>query len=123
MFDAEDVGVFRGLDAGRTAHHGHEPTPAGKKILDRRLPDCEPKLLIVFGKLAAKFGTVLEIVDRPASIKALPLTVARYGLQNPLPARPHCGRPDAAESSKSSAGFATGASGCRGQSYRPQCLA
>lgn len=31
----------------------------------------------VFDKLKAKFGTVLVIVDQPASIGALPLTVAR----------------------------------------------
>lgn len=31
----------------------------------------------MFDKPAAKFGTVLVIVDQPASIGALPLTVAR----------------------------------------------
>ncbi|MFD0193152.1 IS110 family transposase, partial [Streptomyces albidoflavus] len=62
MFEIEDVGVFLGLDVGKTAHHGHGLTPAGKKIFD---------------KLTEKFGTVLVIVDQPASIGALPLTVAR----------------------------------------------
>lgn len=71
------VGVFLGLDVGKTAHHGHGLTPAGKKVFDKQLPNSEPKLRAVFDKLAAKFGTVLVIVDQPASIGALPLTVAR----------------------------------------------
>ncbi|MEU7506995.1 hypothetical protein [Streptomyces lavendulae] len=27
MFDTEDVGVFLGLDVGKTTHHGHGLTP------------------------------------------------------------------------------------------------
>ncbi|RII06908.1 hypothetical protein DSC45_35015 [Streptomyces sp. YIM 130001] len=77
MLEIEDVGVFLGLDVGKTAHHGHGLTPAGKKVLDKPLPNSEPKLRAVFDKLAAKFGTVLVVVDQPASIGALPLTVAR----------------------------------------------
>lgn len=77
MFDTEDVGVFLGLDVGKSAHHGHGLTPAGKKVFDKQLPNSEPKLRAVFDKLAKKFGTVLVIVDQPASIGALPLTVAR----------------------------------------------
>ena len=76
-FDTEDVGVFLGLDVGRSAHHGHGLTPAGKKALDKQLPNSEPKLRAVFDKLTAKFGTVLVIVDQPASSGALPVTVAR----------------------------------------------
>ncbi|MFC7813455.1 IS110 family transposase [Streptomyces sp. NPDC057367] len=77
MFDTEDVGVFLGLDVGKSAHHGHGLTPAGKKVFDKQLPNSEPKLRAVLDKLATKFGTVLVIVDQPASIGALPLTVAR----------------------------------------------
>src|SRR3954447_18874997 len=77
MFDTEDVGVFLGLDVGKTAHHGHGLTPAGKKVLDKQLPNSEPKLRAVLDKLTAKFGTVLVIVGQPAPIGALPLTVAR----------------------------------------------
>lgn len=77
MFGAEDVGVFLGLDVGKTTHHGHGLTPAGKKFLDKQLPNREPKLRAVVDKLTAKFGTVLVIVDQPASIGALPLTVAQ----------------------------------------------
>lgn len=77
MDDIDNVGVFLGLDVGKSAHHGHGLTPAGKKVFDKQLPNSEPKLRAVFDKLAAKFGTVLVIVDQPASIGALPLTVAR----------------------------------------------
>jgi hypothetical protein len=77
MFDTEDVGVFLGLDVGKSAHHGHGLPPAGKKVLDKQLPNSEPKLRAVFDKPTSKFGTVLVVVDQPASIGALPLTVAR----------------------------------------------
>lgn len=77
MFDTGDVGMFLGLDVGKSAHHGHGLTPAGKKVFDKPLPNSEPKLRAVFDKLAVKFGTVLVVVDQPASIGALPLTVAR----------------------------------------------
>ncbi len=65
MFATEDLGVFLGLDVGETAHHGHGLTPAGKKVFDKQLPNSEPKLRAVFDRLAAKFGTVLVIVDQP----------------------------------------------------------
>ncbi|MGW4689845.1 IS110 family transposase [Streptomyces sp. NPDC004244] len=77
MLDTEGIGVFLGVDVGKTAHHGHGLTPAGKKVFDKPMLNSEPKLRAVFDKLKTKFGTVLVIVDQPASIGALPLTVAR----------------------------------------------
>ncbi len=73
----DETGVFLGLDVGKSTHHGHGLTPAGKKVFDKTLPNGEPQLRAVFDKLRAKFGTVLVVVDQPASIGALPLTVAR----------------------------------------------
>lgn len=73
----DEIGVFLGLDVGKSHHHGHGLTPTGKKVFDKQLPNTEPKLRDVFEKLKTKFGTVLVIVDQPASIGALPLTVAR----------------------------------------------
>ncbi|MEU7318282.1 IS110 family transposase [Streptomyces sp. NPDC007083] len=78
MTSIDDVGVFLGLDVGKSAHHGHGLTPGGKKVFDKQLADSEPKLRAVLEKLTAKFGTVLVVVDQPASIGALPLTVARH---------------------------------------------
>ncbi|MFJ2563953.1 IS110 family transposase [Streptomyces sp. NPDC094154] len=77
MISIDGVGVFLGLDVGKTTHHGHGLTPAGKRVFDKPLPNSEPKLRAVFDKLRDKFGAVLVIVDQPASIGALPLTVAR----------------------------------------------
>ncbi len=77
MVDIDAVGVFLGLDVGKQTHHGRGLTPAGKKVFDKQLPNSEPKLRAVFDKLTARFGTVLVVVDQPASIGALPLTVAR----------------------------------------------
>ncbi|MGW7282585.1 IS110 family transposase [Streptomyces sp. NPDC054844] len=77
MISIDGVGVFLGLDVGKQTHHGHGLTLAGKKVFDKQLPNSEPKLRAVFDKLTAKFGTVLVVVDQPASIGALPLTVAR----------------------------------------------
>ncbi|MFF0123950.1 IS110 family transposase [Micromonospora sp. DT53] len=77
MIDVSDIGVFLGLDVGKGEHHATAVTPAGKKSFDKRLPNSEPKLRELFGKLQAKHGTVLVVVDQPASIGALPLAVAR----------------------------------------------
>src|SRR5882757_6734416 len=77
MFDTSNVGAFLGTDVGKSSHHGHGPTPAGKRVFDKAMPNSEPKLRAVFDRLIAKFGTVLVIVVQPASIGALPLTVAQ----------------------------------------------
>ncbi|MFH8698964.1 IS110 family RNA-guided transposase [Streptomyces chartreusis] len=77
MIDTGDIDVFLGLDVGKGEHHATAVTPAGKKAFDKRLPNTEPKLRELFAKLQAKHGTVLVVVDQPASIGALPLAVAR----------------------------------------------
>ncbi|MEV4744729.1 IS110 family transposase [Streptomyces sp. NPDC049555] len=75
--ELDQVNVFVGLDVGKGEHHATALTPAGKKALDKRLPNSEPKLRELFTKLQDKHGTVLVVVDQPASIGALPLAVAR----------------------------------------------
>ncbi|MEU6980751.1 IS110 family transposase [Streptomyces sp. NPDC046371] len=77
MIDTGDIDVFLGLDVGKGEHHATAATPAGKKAFDKRLPNTEPKLRELFAKLQAKHGTVLVVVDQPASIGALTLAVAR----------------------------------------------
>lgn len=77
MIDTGDIDVFLALDVGKGEHHATAVTPAGKKAFDKRLPHTEPKLRELFAKLQAKHGTVLVVVDQPASIGALPLAVAR----------------------------------------------
>ncbi|MCX5136480.1 IS110 family transposase [Streptomyces sp. NBC_00340] len=75
--DTGDIDAFLGLDVGKSEHHATAVTPAGKRAFDKRLPNTEPKLRELFAKLQAKHGTVLVVVDQPASIGALPLAVAR----------------------------------------------
>jgi hypothetical protein len=77
VYDTSDIGVLLGLDVGKGEHRAHGLTPAAKAVYGKRLPNTEPKLRALFEKLLAKFGSVLVIVDQPANIGALPLTVAR----------------------------------------------
>ncbi|GGV42621.1 hypothetical protein GCM10010245_66850 [Streptomyces spectabilis] len=48
-----------------------------KKAFAKRLPNTQPKLRELSAKLQAKHGTVLVVVDQPASIGAQPVAVAR----------------------------------------------
>jgi transposase len=73
---SSDYGVFLGLDVGKGAHHAVGLDPAGKRLHDAALPNSEPKLRALFDKLAAH-GPLLVVVDQPATIGALPVTVAR----------------------------------------------
>lgn len=69
-------GVFLGLDVGKDGHHAVGLAPDGKRLHDAALPNTEAKLRALFDKLA-RHGTVLVVVDQPASIGALPVAVAR----------------------------------------------
>jgi hypothetical protein len=68
--------VFLGLDVGKGEHHAVGLDPTGKRLLDRPLPNTEPKLREVFDKLT-QHGRVLVVVDQPNTIGALPVAVAR----------------------------------------------
>lgn len=69
-------GVFLGLDVGKGEHHGVGLDPTGKRLHDGPLPNSEPTLRALFDKLAAH-GSLLVVVDQPATIGALPVAVAR----------------------------------------------
>ncbi|HEU0089796.1 MAG TPA: IS110 family transposase [Pseudonocardiaceae bacterium] len=69
-------GVFLGLDVGKGDHHAVGLDPAGRRLHDAPLPNSEPKLREIFGKLAVH-GPLLVVVDQPATIGALPVAVAR----------------------------------------------
>lgn len=68
--------VFLGLDVGKDARHAVGLDPDGKRLHDAPLPNTEPKLRTLFDKLA-RHGTLLVVVDQPATIGALPVAVAR----------------------------------------------
>jgi transposase len=74
--ELRDIAVYLGLDVGKGEHHATALAPNGKRLIDRALPNSEPKLRALFAKLA-RHGQVLVVVDQPASIGALPVTVAR----------------------------------------------
>ncbi|MEU0041023.1 IS110 family transposase [Streptomyces sp. NPDC006333] len=77
MHHESEIDVYLGLDVGKGEHHGTAVTPAGKRVFDKPLPNSETRLRELFTKLQARHGTVLVVVDQPASIGALPLAVAR----------------------------------------------
>lgn len=72
----EAVQVFLGVDVGKGAHHAVALNRAGKRLLDSSLPNDETKLRALIAKLK-EHGPVLLVVDQPATIGVLPVTVAR----------------------------------------------
>jgi len=74
--DHESVDVFIGVDVGKTNHHAVALNRNGKKLLDKALPQDEAKLRAIIDSLA-KHGTLLLVVDQPATIGALPVAVAQ----------------------------------------------
>ncbi|MGX4694388.1 IS110 family transposase [Streptomyces sp. JNUCC 63] len=77
MIDTSDIGIHLGLDVGKGEHHAHGLRPDGKRVVDKPLPNSEPKLRAMPERLTARYGTVLVVVGQPASIGTLPLAVAR----------------------------------------------
>lgn len=71
----ETVDVFVGVDVGKGEHHAVALSRAGKRLFDKALPNDEAKLRDLIGSLK-QHGSVLFIVDQPATIGALPVTVA-----------------------------------------------
>lgn len=73
----DDIQIFLGLDVGKTDHWACAVTKDGTKIWNRTLPNDEAKLTKVYQDLRAK-GTVLVVVDQPATIGALAVAVAQH---------------------------------------------
>jgi len=71
-----DIEIFLGLDVGKTDHWACAVTKDGAKIWNKTLPNDEAKLTKVYQELSAK-GTVLVVVDQPATIGALAVAVAQ----------------------------------------------
>lgn len=70
------VDVFIGIDVGKSNHHAVAVDRTGKKLLDKALPQDETKLRAIIASLA-RHGTLLLVVDQPATIGALPVAVAQ----------------------------------------------
>ncbi|QOV33528.1 IS110 family transposase [Streptomyces ferrugineus] len=74
--DFTSIDVFCALDIGKSAHHGTALLADGRTTFDKALPNGEPQLRELFARLKRK-GKVLVVVDQPASIGTLAVTVAR----------------------------------------------
>ena len=72
----DEVVGFVGLDVGKGEHHAVALDRAGKKLFDKALPNDERRLRGVLDQLATH-GTILLVVDQPATIGALPVAVAQ----------------------------------------------
>lgn len=72
----ESVDVFLGVDVGKSAHHAVALARDGSVLLDRALPNNETQLEELIDQLK-QAGTVLLVVDQPATIGALPVAVAQ----------------------------------------------
>ena len=71
----DDVDVFVGVDVGKGEHHAVALDKSGKRLFDKALPNDEKKLRALITELK-QHGTVLFVVDQPATIGALPVGVA-----------------------------------------------
>ena len=72
----EEIAVFIGVDVGKGTHHAVALDRSGKRLFDKALPNDEDKLRTVIAGLKVH-GRLLLVVDQPATIGALPITVAR----------------------------------------------
>ena len=71
-----DIDVFIGIDVGKHNHHAVALDRDGKQLLSQALPQNETKLRALLDRLR-KHGTLLVVVDQPATIGALPVAVAQ----------------------------------------------
>ncbi len=74
--DHAEVDVFLGVDVGKGEHHAVALDRAGTKLYDKVLPNDEARMQTVIDQLTCH-GTVLFVVDQPATIGALPVAVAQ----------------------------------------------
>ncbi len=72
----DGIDVFIGVDVGKGEHHAVAVDRSGKRLFDKTLPNDEAKLRALIAELKAR-GSILLVVDQPATIGALPVTLAR----------------------------------------------
>lgn len=68
----ESIDIF----IGKGEHHAVAVDRAGKKLFDKALPNDELRLREILASLN-KHGSILLVVDQPATIGALPVAVAQ----------------------------------------------
>ena len=73
---ANDIGVWLGLDVGKESHHACALDRNGDKVHDKHLGQDETEIRDLLSRLSVR-GRVLLVVDQPNTIGSLPLAVAR----------------------------------------------
>lgn len=73
----EQPDIFLGLDVGKTDHWACALTADRETVWNKTLPNDEAKLVDVYKNLQ-KRGSVLVVVDQPATIGALAVAVAQH---------------------------------------------
>ena len=71
-----DIDIWLGVDVGKTHHWATAVDSDGEIVFSRMLPNNEEKLREIYSKLETK-GRVLVVVDQPATIGALAVSVAQ----------------------------------------------
>jgi Transposase len=74
--ERQALDVFCSVDVARETHHAVALDHHGQRLIDRPLPNDEAALRALFSELTGH-GSVLVVVDQPASIGALAIAVAR----------------------------------------------
>lgn len=74
--DYTDIQVFLGLDVGKTSHWATAVDSAGEVLWSKALPNDQSKIQAIYDKLAS-YGTILVVVDQPATIGALAVATAQ----------------------------------------------
>ena len=72
----DDIGVFIGIDVGKSGHWATALTAAGRRLHDKPLPNDQSKLRDLYHRLSSH-GSLLVVVDQPATIGALAVAVAQ----------------------------------------------
>lgn len=76
MITVDDIGVFVGIDVGKSEHWAHALSTTGQVLWNKALPNNEAKLRSLYQELGTR-GHVLIVVDQPATIGALAVAVAQ----------------------------------------------
>lgn len=76
MVTQETPQVFLGLDVGKSEHWACAITAAQKVVWNKALPNDEAKLVDMYTRLQ-EHGSLLVVVDQPATIGALAVAVAQ----------------------------------------------
>ena len=77
MVAVEAPQVFLGLDVGKSEHWACAITADRKILWNKALPNDETKLIAVYKRLQ-EHGSLLVVVDQPATIGALAVAVAQH---------------------------------------------